>query len=199
MKTKNVPAETTKRIAGLEKKKADDMAAIAAQIKESETALTAAKKEKQNATERTDLKAYQDAKQKEAEATAAIEMYTTRYEQLDAREFVTTKDSDATIDALLQYEADIADEFIETITGPIEEIKKAHADYTGAVADTERVISAWTSRIHANYRSATTTYADGSNVSTSPVPVHAVPFTGCNEATLVGVFLEKFNSVSKRK
>lgn len=199
MKTKDIPAETLKTINSLEKKKAADLAAIADKINESNKALAEAKKEKQNATESTDLTAYQDAKKKEAEANAAIEMYAARYTQLERREFVTAKESDATIDALLQYEADIAAEYIEAIAGPIFEIEKAHADYTGAVKAAEGAIADWTHRIHANYRSEHTTYADGSNVSKTPVPVHATPYLGCEESAVVGAFLDKIITKEETK
>lgn len=195
MKLKDIPAETNKRIIGLEKKKAAELAAIADKINENNKALAEAKKAKQNATESTDLTAYQDAKKKEAEANAAIEMYAARYTQLERREFVTMKDSDATIDALLQYEADIAAEYIEVIAGPIAEIKKAHADYTGAVKAAEGAIEAWTHRIHANYRASGTTYADGTNISKTPVPVRRTPYSGSKESIIVGQFLEKISNI----
>ena len=199
MNTKNIPAETIKTIESLERKKAADLAAIADKINENNTALAEAKKAKQNATESTDLTAYQDAKKKEAEASAAIEMYAARYTQLERREFVTMKDSDATIDALLQYEKDIAAEYIEAIAGPIAEIKKAHADYTGAVKAAEGAISAWTHRIHANYRASGTTYADGTNISKTPVPVHRTPYLGCKESATVGAFLDKISDEKEKK
>lgn len=198
MNTKNIPAETIKTIESLERKKAADLAAIADKINENNTALAEAKKAKQNATESTDLTAYQDAKKKEAEANAAIEMYAARYTQLERCEFVTTKESDATIDALLKYEKDIAAEYTEAIAGPIAEIKKAHADYTGAVKAAEGAISAWTHRIHANYRSATTRYADGTNISKTPVPVRNIPYLGCKESAIVGAFLDKISDEKEK-
>lgn len=199
MKTKNTPADTMKRIEGLEKKKADELAAIAQKIKESKEALTAAQAEIKNATERTDLTAYQDAKKKEAEASAAIEMYAARYTQLERREYVTTKDSNATIDALLEYEKDIAYEYMGNIGPAIVTIKKAHDDYMTAVKAAEYTIAEWTGRIHANYRSETTTYADGSNVSKTPVPVRNTPYLGCPESAVVGAFLDKIVVEEKEK
>ena len=197
MKEKNIPAETMKRIESLEKKKAEELETITQKIKENNAALTAAKAEIQRATESTNLKEYQAAKTKEAEANSAIEMYTARYGMIERREYVTTKESDATIDALLNYEANIADEFIKTIAPAIDEIRKAYADYIESVKNTERTISAWTNRIHANYRSETTTYADGSNVSKIPVPVHQTAYTGCKESAVVGSFLDKIGTTTE--
>lgn len=191
MKTKNIATETMKRIEGLEKKKADELAEISKKIAENETALAEARKEVQNATESIDLETYQNAKKKEAETMAAIEMYTARYDQLERREYVTTKASDATIDSLLQYEEDIRKEYEEAIAEPIEQIKKVHADYLEAVRAAENTILAWTHRIHANYRAFGTVYANGSNVSTEPVPVHRIPVTGCKASSVVDSFLEK--------
>lgn len=191
MKTKNVPAETMKRIEGLEKKKADELTNIKQKLLESRTALSSAKDAIQNATERTDLKAYQDAKEKEAEAAAAIEMYEARYKQIECREYVTQKGSDEVIDQLLQYEADIAEEYVNAIAGPVAEIKKAHDDYIQSVQNAEHTIASWTGRIHHNYRAELTTFPDGTNISKVPVPVHQIPFTGCAESAVVGVFLDK--------
>lgn len=194
MNTKNIPAETIKRIAGLEKKKAEELEAINKQIAENKTALAAAQEAIKSATERTDLTAYQDAKKKEADAAAALEMYNSRYSQIQRREYVTQKDSDAVIDALLKYEKDIADEFIKTIAGPIEEIRKAHADYIESVKTTENTIKSWNSRIRANYRSETTRYADGTNISKTPVPVHRLPYAGCTKSAIVGGFLDRIGT-----
>ena len=194
MNTKNIPAETIKRIAGLEKKKADELEKITEQIRENNAALSVAKEEIQKATESTNLKEYTAAKAKEAEASAALEMYTARYAQIERREYVTQKDSDAVIDALLQYEKDIADEFIKTIAGPIEEIRKAHADYIESVKTTEHTIKSWNSRIRANYRSETTRYADGTNISKTPVPVHRLPYAGCTASAIVGGFLDRIGT-----
>ena len=191
MKTKDIPAETMKRIEGLEKKKADDLAAISERIQESERALEDAEREIKSATERTDLTAYQAAKQKEADATAAIEMYSARYTQLESKSFVTRKESEATIDNLFKYEKDIEAEFIEAIAEPLARLKAIHKEYTDGVRAAERAIAEWTRRIKPNYRSATAIYADGTNISPVPVPVRNVPYNGSDDAELVGRFLDK--------
>lgn len=198
MKTKNIPAETMRKIDEFEKEKAAELEAIAQQIKEKNDALAAAKDEIQKATESTNLKAYTAAKAKEAEVSAAIEMYTARYTQIERREYVTQKDSDATIDALLQYEADIADEYIKEIGPAVETIRKAHADYMTAVKAAESTIAEWTGRIHANYRAEHTTYANGSNVSPVPVPVHGTPYLGCTESAIVASFLDRIGDEKEK-
>lgn len=197
MKTANKPAEILKRIEGLEAKKEAELTAITHKIQESNAALTKAKAEIKSATESTDLTAYTNAKAAAAEASNAIEMYTARYAMIERREYVTTKDSNATIDAILQYEADIADEYIKEIGPAVDTLKKAHADYMAAVKAAENTIAQWTSRIHANYRSETTTYADGSNVSKTPVPVRNTPYFGCKESAIVAGFLDKISDKIK--
>ena len=191
MKTKNVPAETMKRIDGLEAKKAEELAAIRSKADENARTLAEAEKEIKAATESTDLTAYQAAKKKKHDAAEAVEMYNARYAQLEHKAFVTRKDSDATIDALLNYEADIEAEFIEAIAEPIAELKKILEEYTDGVTAAETTIAAWTHRIHANYRSTGTTYADGTNVSPVPVPVRRTPFSGCEESIVLENFLKK--------
>ena len=191
MKTKNVPAEVMKRIKGLETKKAEELAAIKSKVNENAATLAEAEKEIKVATESTDLTAYQAAKQKKHNAAEAVEMYNARYTQLENKAFVTRKDSDATIDALLKYEADIEAEFIEAIAEPLADLKAIYEEYCDGVTAAETTIAAWTHRIHANYRSAGTTYADGTNVSPVPVPVHRTPFEGCKESVLVKNFIDK--------
>lgn len=191
MKTKNTPADTMKRIEGLEKKKADELAAISQRVKERKAALAAAQAEIKSATERTDLTAYQEAKHKEAEATAALEMYSARYGQIQRREYVTQKDSDKVIDSLIQYERDIDAEFKEAIAEPLKQLKEIYGDYKASVYAAENAISQWTSRIRANYRAAGTTFADGTNISPTPVPVHRIRYNGSDDALAVGRFLEK--------
>lgn len=191
MKTKNVPAETMKRINGLEAKKAEELAAIRSKADENARTLAEAEKEIKAATESTDLTAYQAAKKKKHDAAEAVEMYNARYAQLENKAFVTRKESDATVDALLSYEADIEAEFIEAIAEPIAELKKILEEYTDGVTAAEATIAAWTHRIHANYRSTGTTYADGTNVSPVPVPVRRTPFSGCEESIVLENFFKK--------
>lgn len=197
MKTANKPAEILKRIEGLEAKKEAELTAITHKIQESNAALTKAKAEIKSATESTDLTAYTNAKAAAAEASNAIEMYTARYAMIERREYVTQKDSDATVDQLLAYEQAIATEYIETIGPAIDTLKKAHADYMTAVKAAENTIAEWTGRIRANYRSETTTYADGSNVSKTPVPVRNTPYLGCTESSIVAGFLDKIGDKIK--
>lgn len=191
MKTKNVPAETMKRIESLEKKKAEELAAIQSKIDENTRALAAAEKEIKTATESTDLTAYQAAKQKKHNAAEAVEMYRARYSQLESKAFVTRKDSDGVIDNLLKYETDIEAEFKEAIAEPLADLKAIYKEYHDGVTAAETTIAAWTHRIHANYRSTGTIYADGTNVSPVPVPVHRTPFEGCKESALVKNFIDK--------
>ena len=191
MKTKNVPAETMKRINGLEAKKAEELAAIKSKVDENARTLAEAEKDIKAATESTDLTAYQAAKKKKHDAAEAVEMYNARYAQLEHKAFVTRKDSDATIDALLNYEADIEAEFIEAIAEPLADLKAIYEEYHDGVTAAETTIAAWTHRIHANYRSTGTTYADGTNVSPVPVPVRRTPFDGCKESAIVKNFIDK--------
>lgn len=193
MKTKNVPAEVMKRVESLEKKKAEELAAIQSKIDEKARTFAEAEKEIKTATESTDLTAYQAAKKKKSDAAEAVEMYRARYNQLENKAFVTRKDSDGVIDNLLKYERDIEAEFKEAIAEPLASLKAIYEEYTGGVNAAERTIAAWTHRIHANYRSETTRFADGSNVSPVPVPVHVLPYNGCKESALVKNFIDKIS------
>lgn len=188
---KDIPAEVMKRINGLEQKKTEELAVIQSKIDENTRTLTEAEAEIKSATESMDLAAYQMAKKKKHDAAEAVEMYRARYSQLESKAFVTRKDSDGVIDSLLKYETDIEAEFKEAIAEPLASLKAIYEEYRDSIAAAERTIAAWTHRIHANYRSTGTKYADGTNISPVPVPVRRTPFEGCKESVVLKKFIDK--------
>ena len=134
---------------------------------------------------------YAKAKNEKSLALAAAEMYSKRYEQLEQKQFVSEAESDRVIDSLLQYENALAADFESAIAEPIKKLRQLNETYLAAVREAETAIQAWTSDIHRNYRSESTTYPDGTNRSPVPVPVHTLPYTGCPTSAVVGGFLEK--------
>lgn len=193
-KIKNVAQDVQKRIVSLEKGKASELNAIQLKIDESKKSAVAAQRAMATATAATDLKGYQKAKAENGDALDALEMYQKRYAQLKENDFVTERESDSVIDSLLKYEEDLSAEYRENVLEPLTDLKAIHDAYEAAIKETEDVIRAWTNRIHANYRSETTTYADGSNRSKTPVPVRNTPYFGCKESLTIGNFLQKTGS-----
>lgn len=193
-KIKNVAQDVQKRIVSLEKGKASELLAIQLKIDESKKSAVAAQRAMATATAATDLKGYQKAKAENGDALDALEMYQKRYTQLKENDFVTERESDSVIDSLLKYEEDLSAEYRENVLEPLTDLKAIHDAYEAAIKETEDVIRAWTNRIHANYRSETATYADGSNRSKTPVPVRNTPYFGCKESLTIGNFLQKTGS-----
>jgi len=182
---KNVAAEVKNKIAELKSNKNAELAKISAE-------LTAARTEKaeqhhalKNATEATNFEMYEKAKAGISKAETKIEMLEARYSQIERREYLTEKESDAVIDSLKKYENDLAAEYTKAIAEPLATLAKLTADYKAAVADTESTINVWTAEIHANYRSECTIYANGTNRSDRPVPVRQLRFEGIPTSELI--------------
>lgn len=175
---KNVTAEVKEKIAALKHEKNAELAKISTEL----TAARAEKAEQQkalkDATEATNFEAYEKAKAGIGKASTKIEMLEARYSQIDKKEYLTEKESDETLDALDGYEKVLAEEYIKAIAEPLEIIANKTAEYKAAIRDAENTIKAWTYEIHANYRSKTTIYPDGTNRSKTPLPYRQTLFTG---------------------
>ena len=137
------------------------------------------------------------AKKTKHKAQTAAEMYSGRYDQLEKQEYISEKESDEVIDSLLQYEVQLELDFKKALADPLKKLAKIHADYMDAVEDTERTLTAWQQEIHANYNTrgamARKDPQTGkiTNRSERPVPVHQLPYNGCDEAAHLGLYLVK--------
>jgi len=180
MAKQNLVEQTNARIKELVDNKAAELLTIQAKVTDARTQKEAAVLAIKDATEKTDLEAYDKAKAEKKAADSAIEMYSARYKMLEEKDFVTEEESDKTIDSLLAYEEELAAEYEAAIQEPLKALVKLQKEYKEAVQAAERTITKWTSTIHENHRSVGTTYANGTNRSEAPVPVHRTPYEGCN-------------------
>lgn len=184
-KQKSIVEETKERIKELTESKAAELLSIQVSITEAKTKKEAANLAIKAATENTDIEAYDKAKADRRKAESEIEMYSARYNMLKNKELVSEEESDRTIDELLSYEEEIAAKFEFDIQEPLKEIKRILEEYNQEVKDTEITIESWTKCIHANYRSATALYANGTNRADTPQEVHKVAYTGGTACDLV--------------
>lgn len=192
---KNATEETKKRIKEMIDQKEADLAQIRQMQTEAQTQKEAADMAIKAATAEMNLDAYEEAKQAKRKAQAALDMYAGKLKQIQQQEYVTEEESDRVINSMLVYEDALAKEFKEKLQGLISDLAGLHHKYVEAIYDTEKTIQLWEKNIHANFRSQTATYADGTNRSPLPVPVHVIPFIGCKEAQIIGNFLEKIEGV----
>lgn len=193
---KSFVQELRDRMTALTEKRSGELAMVAAKREAARKAAEKAEAELADAVEKMDEAAYVKASQAAQSARAALEMYGKHYETLAKRELIPEAESDAVIDELLDYEKDLAAEFVREITGPLTQLEKLCTDYRAAVREAEGVLTAWQQDIHRNYRSFSGTLyvaEDGSrtNRSSQPVPVRRGEYLGCAEASQVREFLGK--------
>lgn len=193
---KNTAAEVSARIEKMIAEKAAEVEAVEKRLEENTAEIVKQEGKLAAAMEKTDAAAYKKAKDAKADAEATAEMLGKRLEQIHSKKFVTESDSDAVIDDLLKYEDALAAEYEEAIKKQIERLQKIHDEYIALVAEAEKTIHRWTNEIHAYHRVKGTVFADGSSYSKAPVPVHRMPYTGCEVSHRVEKFL---NTVYPRK
>lgn len=189
--------ETKERMQQMQEKKAGELKAIYERKAEAQTQKEAAELALKEATERMDLKAYEEAKQALRKAQAAIDMYGGRYDQISKQEYISEAESDKVIDGLLEYEKQLEEDFKAAVAEPLKALAMILQAYQNEVSDTEATIKAWCANIHANYntrgRSMSTDPVTGQATyrSNYPVPVHLMEYTGCREALQLKEYVDK--------
>lgn len=172
---KDIVKETQARIQELKDKKKAELEHIDNEMKLAIQEVEAANKEMQAAMEVTDSEAYGEAKKKLLEARDKREMYSGRYQQLKACEYLTETESDRVIDALREHEEEIATAYEDQVKEILRDLRAVHEKYKKARMETENTIDTWTREIHANYRSfGLTSYLDeatGLRTDRSPRPL----------------------------
>ena len=195
-------ANIQQRIKDLTEKRALELAAIKTKEDQARADLEAADKAIHAATERMDSKAYLKGKNERAEAEAALEMYSARYQQLFAEEFMSEEESDRVIDGLLAYEEKLAAEFEEAAGKILKQLSDLNDKYISDHMKTEETISSWTSQIHKNYRIFYgTKLAKGKTPDSFPVQVHITPYNGSGISSAINSFirLQLISSLRKEK
>ena len=196
MAKQTVLQEVKARMQEMQDKKAGELQAIHDRKTEAQTQKEAAELALKEATERMDLEAYEEAKDARRKAQTAIDMYTGKYNQISKQEYISEAESDKVIDGLLEYEKQLAEDFRAAVAEPLKALAAILQNYQHEVRDTEATITAWGANIHANYNTrgrSIFTDADGQKTarSATPIPVHSMPYTGCNEAHQLKGYLDK--------
>ncbi len=193
MNHQNTLQEVKERMKGLLQTRANQLGEIQEQQREAGERLEAATAAMSAATEAMDLDAYETAKREKTRARTALEMYGNRYNQIQKKELITEAESDGVIRSVLDYESELDADYKAALGEHLRALAKLNMDYRDAVRGAEDVLNEWQREIHANYRSATTVYAEtGTNRSPRPVPVHPMQYAGCTEAVQLEEFLRKF-------
>lgn len=191
MAKKNLIAEIRERITDMQTTKANELKTIWEKKTQAETEKEAAELALKNATAVMDLEAYEEARAKKHKAQTAIDMYSSKHKQIETQEYISEEESDKVIASILNYEEERAAEFKADLAKLLKPAADLLATYEADIREAEDTIRLWTDNIHANYRSMTATFQDGTNRFPKPVPVRNLPYNGCNEATILKTFLEK--------
>lgn len=173
--------DTKAEIEALVTKKKNEIEKINNELKKAHAELTEALDEQKQASDEMNAKAYAAACRRVADAESVIGMYEMRRDTLKAQEMISDEDSDKKIDALLQYEKDIEQEYTDLVREHIKAINEIYKEYNKNVRDTENVIDDWTRRVHPNFRRPGTTLnaeAIAKGEDRKPWPVHKTYYDG---------------------
>ena len=191
MAKQNTRQEVQERINNMQEKKVQDLLNIQIKLDEARTQREAADLAIKEATENMNLEAYEEAVDRKHKAQAAIDMYSGRYKQIEAKEYVAEEESDRVIDSLLAYEEEITAKFEEDIKAPLKTLEKLQADYEQEIEATETTMRTWQRDIHANYntRGAASFYdketGEHTHRSKKPVPVHRGYYEGSGAGVII--------------
>jgi len=181
------------RIKTMQDAKAAELGRIRQLQQEAGAQLDAAQAAMKRATEEMNIDAYEDAKNQKRKAQTALDMYAGRYTQIRQQEYINEEESDKVIKSLLQYEDELADNFIADLAAHLESLEAIYKSYMDEVRATEDTLRRWTNDIHANYQAEVTSriLPDGTVTKRMdrPQPVHRIEYTGCREAKLLGEYL----------
>ena len=188
-----IEAETTAR--------GTEVADIESKLTLSREALGNANLAMKAATERTDLEAYATAKADKEAAEIAVEMYTSRLEQIIHKDFISEAESDNIIAELKAHAAQLDDDFRSKAAPILAQLDALAAAYLRDVMDTVSTARTWTQKIRPYYISNGTQYFDketGQMTNRSPRPVDPFPITPiCADAREMDEYLKKAAHIYK--
>ena len=193
---KNFIEELNKRIDEMLKQKEAESQSIDSQIASAQSEIAKLRETMDDAQETLDAETYVKAKDAARVLQTKIEMLEKRKAQHDKKELISEAESDEVIKSILAHENELAEDFHKDAMELLWQLKERNDKYRAELAASNNTLSRWTNNIHENYRSETTTYADGTNRSPVPVPVRTSPFFGSPLSNKVTDFLK---SVLKNK
>lgn len=190
MKTKTTVESIRERIAELKSGREKELAEIQLKRDEESQNLAAAKKAMEDATDATDLQAYERAKAEKNRAESALEMYSAKYSKVQKLDFITEEESDKVIDSLRASDAEITRAFLTDLYAALNGVEALIKKYERDKEDVRNTTSTWTREIHANYYSPTSTFAaTGTHRSPTPIPVNVG--TLCAECQISREYIER--------
>lgn len=191
-------AETKAKMHELIEKKRADAAEVDAKTATAEADLREALTAMETAAAELDTAAYEAASQHKAAAERALSMLTAKASQLQHHRYITEAESDAYIDAILDHERGLSEQFQKTAAKLLDQLDHLHKVYAAAIADDEQLLTVWQSQVHPNYRGSSTMYFDPetgthTNRSPMPTPVHFVQYAGCDAAVAIRRAIDGLN------
>ena len=184
------------RIGQLKSERNQELGKISEELTAARNEKKAAEHDIKTAAEKLNFEEYEKAKHDANRADFKIEMLTKRYDQIQHKEYITEKESDKVIDSLKAYEETLAGDYRNKIKEPLQQLATITADYHRIVNDVEETIKRWCAEIHANYRSESATYQDGTNRAEMPQPVRVAPYYGTPESELLATMLKRENIIA---
>lgn len=191
MSKTNVIEKVKSQIREMQETKEKELEIVKTKEAEAYELKAAAEAALKDATSYMNLEAYEAARENRKKAQIALDMYSAKYKQIAQKEYISEEESDKVVDSLLSYEDDLAENFKAAIAEPLKILNELQEKYFNEIKATEQTIVEWTRKIHPNYRSFGTTFADGTNRSKEPVAVRRLPFEGCKEANQLKNYLKK--------
>ena len=178
--------ETAKeKMAAVLKKRADELAKIKAELEKANAEIAQQTAAIEAATASMDVKAYSTAKSKKATAENAAEMYSSRYATIKAKEVIPEVDSDAFIDELVRYEAELSTQYEGEALKLLTELNDLTNAYKGIIKDVESVLSKWCRDVHANYRQNAGSPNAKKVRRDRPVAIHTIQYVGCHASNYI--------------
>ena len=192
---KNTAAEVRERIEEMIGDQAQQLADIQEKIEAERKAEAEARAAIEQAVADLDFDRNHEAKRALEQAIERRELLSKRAEMLRSRKLVTEEESDRVIDSLLQYEKDLAAEYVAGLSKILSQLEEMTSNYTANVDEAERAILSWTQNIFPNYRSDSARYQGGTTTrAPHPVAVHTTAYLGCDESIITKEFVQKLRN-----
>ena len=187
-----------KKIDALVSKKDEELAKVNEKLAELRADEIAAKSAMDAAMNDLDEAAYNSAEFKLKASQSRRAMYEGKLDQIAKQEYVSEEESEATIDALLDYEKVLQANFEKAIMPHLTALEELLAAYYADVDKTENTLRKWTNTIRKTYynRSGSVREVNGESTNRfdTPQPVRVLPYTGCKSA---GALRSLLDSVKK--
>ena len=141
--SRNMVVEVEAKMNKLKSKKASELTSIEKKKSEVEKEILMVEKEMKEATENTDLVAYEKAKAKREKMESALEMYSGRCGQLMRQELISEKESREVLQRLVKYDEEIAVGFRKDMKEINDSLLAVIDNYLSEVQKIQRLYREW--------------------------------------------------------